>query len=437
MVKKKAFLAVSAPIALGLLAAGCGSTSGSSTPSTSSSGPVTITFMEAMSSGTLSTTLKHLVSQFEKTHKGITVNLSAEPSYGVLETKIEASVAGNNAPTIAQAYEDWAAGYAKSDAIVPLGSYVNGKNGLSSSEKAAIWPGIWKDQFIHGTMWMFPFNKSDFVMYYNESMLKKNHLAVPTTWTQFASDAQAATNNASDTWGVSIDPGSSSGASNGTYLYVSLIRAYGGHLLVNNKPNFDSPAAQKALQYLVNLYKAGYLKVGTSYPGQTALGSAHSLFDLSTIASYYYNQQAIKGKFPMGVAALPAGPSGPGNVLQGTNIVMFSSATTAQKNAAWTFMKWLDEPTQAAYWATHTGYLPVTQSALPLMSSYYSSHPYQKIAADSLKYAKEIPPNPAMTQAVGALANGIQAAMVGHQSVSAALHTAQQQALQDFSSQNS
>jgi ABC-type glycerol-3-phosphate transport system substrate-binding protein len=434
MPTKKTTALVMASTLVGVLAAGCGSTTATA-PTPKASGPVTITFMEAMSSGTLKPAVQALVSQFENSHKNITVDLEVEPSYSVLETKIEASVTAGQAPTIAQAYEDWAAGYANSGAIVPLDSYVNGSNGITAQQKSQIWSGVWKDQFLpDGKIWMWPFNKSDFVLYYNQTWLNQRGLPVPTTWSQFASDAQAVTSSSANTWGVSIDPGSSSGAANGTYFYVSLIRAYGGHLMKNGKPNFDSTAAQEALSYIVHMYQNGSMKFGSSYPGQTALGAKHGLFDLSTIASYYYDQEAIGGKFTMGVAAFPKGPAGEGNVMQGTNIVMFSSASTAQKNAAWTFMKWLSEPAQTAYWATHTGYLPVTKAALPLMTSYFNSHPYQKIAAESLAYARPTPPVAGMDQGIGALANAIQEATIGHRSVATALAAAQSQATSDVNS---
>jgi len=430
MILKRMILVLLSTASLGLIATGCGASPSSTSPTATSSGPVTISFMEAMSSGTLSTTLQHLVAQFEASHKNIKVTLIPEPSYGVLQAKIEAAVAADNAPTIAQAYEDWAAGYAQSGAIVPLESFVHGPNGLTASQISDFWPDIWQDQIINGKQYMFPFNKSTFVMYYNANWLTKDHLPVPKTWSQFATVAEKVTVPAADTWGVSIDPGSTSEAANGTYLYVALIRAYGGHLMVNGKPDFDSKPAQEALQYIVNLYQNGALKLGTNYPGQAALGSQHSAFDLSTIASYYYNEEAIGGKFTLGVAPLPKGPAEEGNVLQGTNIVMFSSATPTQKNAAWTFMKWLDQPANTAYWASHTGYLPVRKSAIALMQNYYNTHPYQKIAAESLAYAREVPPVAGFSQAIGDLANAIQEATVGHESVSQALAQAEAQATQ-------
>lgn len=421
----------SIPVALATVGMLAGSFALVSLPTLAKTKPVTITFAEAMSSGTLKTTMVSLVNQFEHQYPGIQVKLIAESSYGVLNEKTEAMLAAKTPPTIAQAYESWAAAYKAADAIVPLTPYVNGKNGLTKAEVSNFWTPVWKDQFLNHQLYMWPFNKSDFVMYYNASWLKKAHQSVPTTWAAFAKVGKAITSKAKDQWAVSIDPGSTGeGAANGTYLYMAMIEAWGGHLMNNGKPDFNSPQAKAALTYLKQLYASGALKLGTNYPGQTAMGAQHGAFDLSTIASYYYDQEADGGKFSMGVAAMPKGPAGEGNILQGTNIVLFRQATTAQKNAAWTFMKWLTEPAHTAYWAKNTGYLPVDKSAVKLMGTYYKTHPYQEIAANSLAYAQETPPVAWFDQAAGELGNAMQAAITGTESVNAALNQAQSQALQ-------
>ncbi len=429
--KSLAIAATAGLLALG--AAGCGSAP-STAPTSSAPKHVTITFMEAMSSGTLSKAMDHLTQEFNHKYHNITVQLIVESSYGTLEAKEEASIAAGDPPTIGQAYEDWAATYAASSAIVPLSSFVHGPNGVSASYIASIWPGVWKDQFLpNGKLYMWPFNKSDFVMYYNAARLTQDHLSVPKTWSQFEQTAKAVTSMSMDNWGFSMDAGTSSEAANGTYLYVALLRAFGGHLLKNGRIAYDSPAGVAAMQVLKTMYDNGSMKLGTNYPGQTALGSEHGEFDLSTIASYYYNEEAIGGKFPMGVAPLPSGPAGQGNVLQGTNIVMFADATPAQQNAAWTFMKWLTEPAQTAYWATHTGYLPVTKEALPLMASYYVSHPYQKIAAESLEYARPTPAVAGFTEAVGTIADAIETVLLKNANISQTLSTEAALAQQDLS----
>ena len=399
--------------------------SSSAAPASAAAGQsASITFMEAMSSGTLKTTLDGLVSQFEQAYPNIKVTLIPEPNYATLQQKEEASVAAGNPPTIGQAYENWAATYAASNAIIPLASFVNGPNGVSSSEQSDFWTGIWKDLYLpDGKIWMWPFNKSDYVMYYNQNMLQADHLTVPTTWTQFAADAKAATTGGN--WGVSMDPGTSSAPANGTYLFVSMMRAYGGHLLLNGKPDLNTSAAAQALSLLATMEQEGALKVGTNYPGQTALGAQKALFDMSTVASYYYNQQSVGGKFTMATAAFPSGPDGQGNAMQGTNIVMFAKSTPAQQQAAWTFMHWLTGTQQVATWASGSGYLPVTKSGLAAMSSYVATHPYVTIASQSLESARGVPAEPWFTEEQGAIATALESVLINHESPQSALATAQ------------
>ena len=390
---------------------------------------VTITFMEAMSSGKQKPALDLLTSRFERAHPGVTINLIAEPNYGVLQQKEQASIAAGQPPTIGQAYENWAAGYADAKAIIPIGGYVNNSTiGVKPADQKQIWKGVWKDLFLpDGKIWMWPFNKSDYVMYYNANMLQKAGLSVPKTWVQYAAVAKAVTKNGN--WAESMDTGTLSSPANGTYVYLSIVRALGGTWIANGKPTLDTPAGIKALGYLADLKKAGALQIGTNYPGETALGAGRSAFDLSTVAGYPYVLGAVGGKFAMKVAPIPSGRNGQGNSLQGTNIVIFSKSTNAQRLAAWEYMKFLSEPRQTAYWAEETGYLPVTKEALPIMKGYIATHPYQQIAAQSLQTAGGSPPYAWWTAAVGQVAQAMQAVLDNGGDPAHALATAQQKAL--------
>ena len=397
-------------------------------PPAAAASKVSISFMEAMSSGTQKTALATLTSQFEKANPNITVQLIAEPDYGTLLQKEEAAVAAGNPPTMGQAYENWAATFAASKAIVPLNGYVSGKNGVSGAAQKQIWPSVWKDLYLpDGKIWMWPFNKSDYVVYYNSDMLAKDHVSVPTTWAQWAADGAKLTTGAD--WAESIDTGTLSAPENGTYVYLSMVRAYGGTWTNNQKPTLDTPAAVSALSMLQSMVKKGYVKIGTNYPGQTGLGAGRSAFDISTVAGYPYVVDAVGKKFTLKVAAVPSGPAGQANALEGTNVVMFSKAARAERSAAWSFMKWLSEPKQTAYWAEQTGYLPVTKAALPLMRSYDAAHPYQMIAAEALQYATPSPAFSWWTEAVGEVGGALEAALVNGQAPAQALAAAQQKAL--------
>jgi len=389
---------------------------------------VTISFMEAMSSGTQKTALATLTSEFEKANPGIKVQLISEPDYGTLQQKEEAAVAAGSPPTMGQAYENWAATFASSGAIVPLGSYVNGKDGVSAAQQKQFWTSVWDDLYLPGgKIWMWPFNKSDYVVYYNATMLKRDGLSVPRTWAQWAAEGAKITHG--PYWEESMATGTLSAPENGTYLYLSMVRAYGGTWTKAGKPTLDTKAAVTALSVLQGMVKKGYLKIGTNYPGQTALGAGRSAFDISTVAGYPYVLDAVGKKFNMEVAPVPSGPAGEGNALEGTNLVIFSKATPAEKQAAWEFMKWLSEPKQTAYWAEQTGYLPVTRAALPLMASYDATHPYQEIAAKELQYATPSPAYSWWTEAVGEVGVALEAALVNNQPPAAALASAQQKAM--------
>lgn len=390
---------------------------------------VTITFMEAMSSGTQKPTLDDLVQNFQKTHAGITINLIAEPNYGVLLQKEQAAVAAGQPPTIGQAYESWAASFADSQAIVPLDTYVNNrKTGIPASLRTHMWRGVWKDLFLpDGKIWMWPFNKSDYVLFYNADKLQKAHLSPPRTWVQYAADEKKLSGGSD--WGESIDTGTLSAPANGTYEYLSIVRAFGGSWIKNGKPNLDTKAAVKALAFLQDLKLHGALQVGTNYPEETALGAGRSAFAISSIAGYPYMLAEVGNKFTMGVAPLPNGSNGQGNAMAGTNVVIFSKASSAERAAAWQFMKYLSSPHATAYWAEKTGYLPVTKSALVYMKSYIAAHPYQKIAAQSLQSAGGTPPYAWWNVAVGQVAQAMQAVLDNGAKPADALASAQQAAM--------
>jgi len=163
---------------------------------------VNISFMEAMASGTQKPSLDLLTKRFERLHPNINVTLIAEPNYGILLQKEQAAVAAGQPPTIGQAYENWAASFANSKAIIPLTGYVNNKQiGVKPADQKQIWKGVWKDLFLpDGKIWMWPFNKSDYVMYYNADKLAKAGLQVPKTWVQFATVAKALTKNGNWAW---------------------------------------------------------------------------------------------------------------------------------------------------------------------------------------------------------------------------------------------
>jgi ABC-type glycerol-3-phosphate transport system substrate-binding protein len=408
--------------------------SGSDTPSgdtgssSATGGKVTINFMEAMSGGSLKGALAHLTTQFEQANPNITVNLEESPDYTTLEKNEKDAISAKKAPTIGQVYEGWAADYARSGVIDPLDSYTGGANGAALT---SLYSGVRDDlKLCDGKTWMWPFNKSVYVNFYNQNMLTAAGQSVPTTWDQYATAAKAVSKNG--VVGITIDPGGKGAPTPGLIWYEILADSYGTPVFdKNGMPQFNSANAVRAMQYLADMKKAGSLAVGTNYPGETALGAQKGLFDISSVAGYSYESAAVAGRFPMGTSDLPAGPAGPANQMNGTNIVVFDQASAAEKQAAWKYMQFLSSAQSQAYWATQTGYLPVTPAALTQMSAFLAKNPWMTTAAQALQHSSGTVPVPWADDAQGELAVALTDVLTSGTSPKDALAKAQTDAMSD------
>lgn len=390
-------------------------------PSKDPDADVTITFMHAMASGTQKAALKKIVKNFMKKNSKITIKLNEQPDYDTLQTKISAQTSAGKPPTIAQVYGDWAAEYAESKVIESLDDYVK-----SVKRYSDFFDGIKDDlKLTDGKTWMWPFNKSVVVQYYNTELVPHP----PKTWDDFEKIAKKVSKG--KIVALSMDPGSSSGPAGGTAIFEILAEANGDAVFADDgAPQFEKSGVKTALQYLVDMKKAGALSLGKDYPGQTALGSATGAFDISSVASYPFNKKAVGDKYKLGVAQIPKGPKKQANQLAGTNICLFSDASDNEKAAAWKFLQYLTEPEQQAQWAIDTGYLPVCQAALKEenFKKYAKENPFVAGASKQLDTATALPPKKWVASSGGYLAVAIQQAVNQGKAVKDVLATAQHSA---------
>jgi len=390
-------------------------------PSGDPDAKVTINFMHAMSSGALKPALQTIVDAFTAANPNITIQLTEQPNYGQLRAQIEAQTAAGAPPTIAQVYGDWAADYAASGVIVNLDEYAK-----QSGQWDDFFTGVQDDlKLTDGKVWMWPFNKSVMVQYYNSELVKQ----APTTWDEFA--ATAAEVSTGKVIALSIDPGDASAPAGGTQLFEALAEAFGdGAFADDGTPTFDNEGSVKALQFLVDLKQKNALALGKNYPGQQALGSQTGAFDVSSVASYQYNLQAVGGKFELGVATMPKGTVKVGNIMAGTNVALFETDDANVKAAGWKFMQFLASPEQQAQWAVATGYLPVHKKALDesVFTDHVAKTPWVADATRQLDDSQSLPPAKWVQEASGKLSTAITDAVNGAD-VTETLKKAQEAAL--------
>lgn len=392
--------------ALLLGVAACGGSSGGGGQATTEQLPalnhhVTVNFWHAMAGGSQKPTLEAITSAFNASQPNVTINLQVYPDYPTLLQKTLAALAAGNPPDMAQCYENWAAKFNQSKALADLTPYINAKDGLNQDELKDVWPTMLNDGKLSGKYYMFPFNKSDSVLYYNPAMFQAAGIDhPPTTWDEFAADAKKLT-VPGQRWGT--DFSQATGYEN---LWEAMTYQWGGTLLNKDqtKATFNSTAGQQAIQVYADLVKGGYAHRVQGFEDEGDLGSLHIGMMVNTIAGYSFVQQSIGGKFALKTAPVPAGPKGSAVEMFGTNACVFSKAAKDVQQGAFQYIKYFTNAENTAQWSQKTGYMPIRQSAYKTMqTTFYPQNPNLKVAVDQLPHAIVAPAVPVWDQAQNAI----------------------------------
>jgi multiple sugar transport system substrate-binding protein len=225
------FKAIGSALAGLALVCACGSGSGSGT---TSGGPqlealnkkVDVTFWDGISGAPL-TALKASADQFNASQSKVTVHIVDKGDYTALRQATLTSLAAGSPPDMAQCYENWAAKYIQSNALADLQPYMDAKDGLTAADKKDIFPILLQDGQLNGKQYMFPFNKSTTVVYYNADLLKSKGINnPPATWDELFTDAKAVADKNAGIFGV---------AAPAFDTWTSMLYEYGGTLYDNDK----------------------------------------------------------------------------------------------------------------------------------------------------------------------------------------------------------
>ncbi|HEY4027163.1 MAG TPA: ABC transporter substrate-binding protein [Candidatus Dormibacteraeota bacterium] len=393
-------------VALSLAACGGGAAGGGAQAPATQQLPalnhhVTVNFWHAMAGGSQKPTLEAITKAFNESQSNVTVNLQVYPDYSTLLQKTLAALAAGSPPDMAQCYENWAAKYNQSKALANLTPYVTARDGLTAEDLKDYWPAMLNDGKLGGTYYMWPFNKSDSVLFYNADMFRAAGIDhPPATWDEFAADARKLT-VPGQRWGTDF-----SLAGGYESLWESMNAQYGGSLLNKDqtKSTFNAGPGQQAIQVFADLVKGGYAHRVQGFEDENDLGSQHIGMMVNTIAGYSFVDRAVGGKFALKTAPVPAGPRGPSVEMFGTNACVFSKASQDVQQGAFQYIKYFTNAQNTAQWSQQTGYMPVRQSAFKsLQTSFYPQNPNLKVAVDQLPHAIFAPSVPVWDQASNAI----------------------------------
>lgn len=384
--------------------------------------------------GPIAQAYESLAADFSKSNGSINIKPVFAGNQVDALVKAQTAARGGNPPALAIIDSTNVFTLIEDDMITPISDFVK-----TEDEKkliADIYPAFLANSMVGDKVWSLPFQRSTVIMYYNKDAFREAGLdpeKAPATWAEVADAANKLVKR--DAQGNTVRYGIEIPSSQPDlyWPFQAMVTEAGGTMMSpdGKRTFFDSPEHLKALEFWLSLVKSGAMPSGTiawaTVPTDFLAGKTgmiwHTTGNLVRVTK--------EAKFPVGVAMLPA-QARRGTPVGGGNIFIFKGASTAEKEAAWTFAKWLVSPERSAEFSARTGYVAVRKAAydVPEMQKYVAGLPSALVARDQLQYAVKALSTYDNARVHKALMDPLQAAINGQMPPDAALKKAQQDATQ-------
>jgi multiple sugar transport system substrate-binding protein len=398
--------------AVGLVAAGCGSSS-SPHKSVSASSKQTITFAES-GLGTEGQQTQKAISAFERANPNIKVDIQvlSPDSTTYLQQLEHAFIAGSSTPDVFESDVTYPAKFAQAGWAMPLSKFSPNAGQFFPSEMAA---GEYK-----GTPYAIPWFDNPEGLFYRTDLIK----TPPTSPSQVVSDAKAAM--AKDHQlkeGLAFEGAKYEGA---ITSFLTVDSAFGGKLTLSS---VDSPGNVAALKWLHDAIYVNHIapQAVTGWQEGQVQQEFTSGYTAFAINYPFVESVAAAGgpaKGHVGYIPFPAGPGGtPGAALGGEMLAI--NAKSGHSAAAWKLIEYLTSPSVEIARAEATGDPPSLPSAYT--STLYSKAPYFQQVKVLNEHAQPRPISPDYLQASADLQDAFSAVYANSTSPSSALSSAASQ----------
>jgi len=317
------------------------------------------------------------------------------------------------------------------DAIAPFDGFV--KSADDKAWLAGFYPAFMLNSRSGGKTWGIPFQRSTVVMYWNKELFKEAGLdpnKPPTTWAELKAMAGKLTKK--DAAGKVTQYGVQIPSSGFPYWLFQTLTTTNGAILANDTGTavkFDDPAVIEALQFWVDLGKAGVHPQGVVEWGTTPKDFFEKKAAIIYTTTGNLTNIRKNAGFDFGVAMIP-GNKRRGSPTGGGNFYLFKKSTPAQQQAAFEFIRWITAPERAAQWSIDTGYVATSPAAYktPALQKYGSEFPPALVARDQLPVSVAEFSTHDNQRVTKALNDGLQAALTGAKSPEQAMKDAQREA---------
>jgi multiple sugar transport system substrate-binding protein len=375
-----------------------------------------VTFATWDSNPTEKTAQQKLVAAFQN-KTGISVNF--EVLSGDYNAKLKAAITAGTAPDVFYINSDHISDYTTTGALHDL-SFLKKVKGLGFPTE--FYSNLQAGYNYKGKPYAVVKDVSPLALWYNKTMFAAAGItSPPKTWAQMQADACKLTDKSKKIAGLSLpaDPA----------RWIAFLLAAGGRLLNKSqtKATVNSSAARTALSYYTTPSQKGCAsrpdQLGAGWDGE-AFGKQVAAMTIEGNWMTSYMQQTFPD-VKWGIAGLPKGPKGYGNLAFTAGYAMFAR-THDLKNAT-TLMEYLISKPGETVWTHDALYIPPRKDV--------KSIPGTKTFVSQIKYSKDwfFPPGFA-DRALGPIGDDIRKVQDGQLTVTAAVSDMQQKATAALSS---
>jgi sn-glycerol 3-phosphate transport system substrate-binding protein len=376
--------------------------------------------------GPLTQIMDKLTARYHATHPGVEAKAIYSGTYDETMTKARAQFKAGQPPDVLIASAVELFNLRDLDMIV---AYEDALKGSDTSWTKRFYEAFMVNSTQDGKTWGLPFQRSTIIQYYNKDAFRKAGLDPdhpPATWEELRDMALKLRDAGGVKFGLQIPSDNF-----GDWLFSALAWQNGLALVSPDGKHayFNDPRAVEALQYWVDLGKAGAVPKGSVSWATTPKDFIEGKVAMMWTTTGNLTNVRKQAKFDFGVSPLPAHRQ-PGSPTGGANLYVFKTGDTAKERAAAEFAKWMSDPEQAAEWSIATGYVGSSQAAYdtPAMKAYVASFPAAVVARDQLAHYTRSLGLHGNGRATAALSDAIQAALTGTKTPKEALDGAQKTA---------
>lgn len=380
-----------------LLLAACGGNNGGNETDTSTGGAaptesgeaVDITFWHAMN-GPHQDAITELTKKFNESQDDVVVEEMNQGDYSSLQQSIMASGVSGDLPTMAQLTPGLAPDLADNGLLQSLEGLFISDTGFTQEEMDDIYEGFIGGSMYKDEMYTVPFSKSTRVMFYNQGVLDEYDAEIPTSWDEVVALGEKMVEASDDRVAMGLE--------NGIEMEFETIARQNGSSFIEADPlkaNINSPESIEALEFMMNSFDEGYARTAGEdgyFSGPFARGES-ALYIGSSAGVAHVQPSADENDLDWGTAEIPTFNDEELTLFAGNDLGLFTSATEEEQKAAMSFVHFLLEPENTAYWSMETGYVPIRRAALDVeeYKTFIEENPTAEAANKELEYGISSP----------------------------------------------